>query len=186
MTFNGCQGLMQKKTVLDLRTDSFAHIQLYTAVSAVCCRRGIRALFGAENEEETTANVVYRRSLIVMSGKGRLNLLAFEICHFCVTPHSEAHHKSLPSSPELSDPISHVRLTNLMRFTSALILTVVAASASSISATTIDANPDQCPVFCWGKDGCSKCPRDFCVSISSFGFDDMTHLSHDSFGVFSA
>ncbi|KAG2089326.1 uncharacterized protein F5147DRAFT_559930, partial [Suillus discolor] len=36
-TFNGCQGLTRsvKKTVLDLRADLFAHVQLYTALSRV-------------------------------------------------------------------------------------------------------------------------------------------------------
>jgi hypothetical protein len=31
-TFNGCQGLTLQKAVLDLRTDSFAHGQLYIAL----------------------------------------------------------------------------------------------------------------------------------------------------------
>ncbi|KAG2071988.1 hypothetical protein BDR04DRAFT_1051958, partial [Suillus decipiens] len=34
-TFNGCQGLTLARTVLDLRTDPFAHGQLYTALSRV-------------------------------------------------------------------------------------------------------------------------------------------------------
>ncbi|KAG2348131.1 hypothetical protein BDR05DRAFT_957769 [Suillus weaverae] len=34
-TFNGSQGLTLEKMVLDLRTDSFAHGQLYTALSRV-------------------------------------------------------------------------------------------------------------------------------------------------------
>ncbi|KAG2743147.1 hypothetical protein P692DRAFT_20810564 [Suillus brevipes Sb2] len=63
-TFNGCQGLTLQKAVLDLRTDSFAHGQLYTAVSRVRCRRDVRALFGEDNEEKTTANVVYRHLLL--------------------------------------------------------------------------------------------------------------------------
>ncbi|KAG1719480.1 hypothetical protein EDD22DRAFT_791636, partial [Suillus occidentalis] len=50
--------------VLDLRTDSFAHGQLYTAVSRVRRRGDIRALFGEENEEKTTANVVYKHLLL--------------------------------------------------------------------------------------------------------------------------
>ncbi|KAG2741022.1 hypothetical protein P692DRAFT_20751776 [Suillus brevipes Sb2] len=45
--------------VLDLRANSFAHGQLYTAVSRLRCRRDIRAVFGAENEEKTTTNVVF-------------------------------------------------------------------------------------------------------------------------------
>ncbi|KAG2756646.1 hypothetical protein P692DRAFT_201850363 [Suillus brevipes Sb2] len=32
-TYNGCQGFTLEKAVLDLRTDSFAHGQLYIAVS---------------------------------------------------------------------------------------------------------------------------------------------------------
>ncbi|KAG2056793.1 ATP-dependent DNA helicase PIF1, partial [Suillus hirtellus] len=62
-TFNGCQGLTLEKAVLDLRTDSFAHGQLYTALSRVRCRRDIRTLFPSEGEEKTTANVVYRQLL---------------------------------------------------------------------------------------------------------------------------
>ncbi|KAG2047535.1 hypothetical protein BDR06DRAFT_897183, partial [Suillus hirtellus] len=62
-TFNGSQGLTLQKAVLDLRTDSFAHGQLYTALSRVRGRRHIQALF-REQEEETTANVVYRRLLL--------------------------------------------------------------------------------------------------------------------------
>ncbi|KAG2344534.1 hypothetical protein BDR05DRAFT_882327, partial [Suillus weaverae] len=58
MTFNGSQGLTLEKTVLDLRTDSFTHRQLYTALSRVRGRRDIRALF-REGEQETTANIVY-------------------------------------------------------------------------------------------------------------------------------
>ncbi|KAG2345253.1 hypothetical protein BDR05DRAFT_960718, partial [Suillus weaverae] len=50
-------------TVLDLRTDSFAHGQLDTALSRVRGRRDIRALF-REGEQETTANVVYRYLLL--------------------------------------------------------------------------------------------------------------------------
>jgi uncharacterized membrane protein len=73
-----------------------------------------------------------------------------------------------------------------MHFASALVLAVVAASAASISAKPIDANANKCPVTCWGEYGCSACPQNFCVSISIFGFDTMTYLPHDSFGVFSA
>lgn len=62
-TFNGSQGLTLQKAVLDLRTDSFAHGQLYTALSRVRGRRDIQALF-REEEEETTANVVYRHLLL--------------------------------------------------------------------------------------------------------------------------
>ena len=63
-TFNGCQGLMLVKAVLDLRTDSFAYRQLYTALSRVRCRRHIRTLFGREKEDKTTANVMYRHLLL--------------------------------------------------------------------------------------------------------------------------
>ncbi|KAG1888976.1 uncharacterized protein F5891DRAFT_81884 [Suillus fuscotomentosus] len=63
-TFNGCQGLTLQKAVLDLRTDSFAHGQLYTALSRVRCRRDIRALFAETEDEKTTANVVYKHLLL--------------------------------------------------------------------------------------------------------------------------
>ncbi|KAG2742226.1 hypothetical protein P692DRAFT_201725486, partial [Suillus brevipes Sb2] len=49
-TFNGSQGLTLQKAVLDLRTDSFAHGQLYTALSRVRGRRDIQALFREDKE----------------------------------------------------------------------------------------------------------------------------------------
>lgn len=39
---------------------------------------------------------------------------------------------------------------------SALVLAIVAASASSIFAKPIDANANKCPVTCWGEYGCSN------------------------------
>ncbi|KAG2085399.1 uncharacterized protein F5147DRAFT_730511 [Suillus discolor] len=57
------KGLTLQKAVLELRTDSFADRQMYTALSRVRGRRDIQALF--REEEETTANVVYRRLLLL-------------------------------------------------------------------------------------------------------------------------
>ncbi|KIK36613.1 hypothetical protein CY34DRAFT_811174 [Suillus luteus UH-Slu-Lm8-n1] len=45
-----------------------------------------------------------------------------------------------------------------MRFSSAIVLTVVAALASSISATPIDASTGDCPVFCVHTRECATCP----------------------------
>ncbi|KIK34665.1 hypothetical protein CY34DRAFT_97558 [Suillus luteus UH-Slu-Lm8-n1] len=44
-TFNGCQGLTLERAVLDVRTDAFAHGQLYTVLLRVRNRDDIRALF---------------------------------------------------------------------------------------------------------------------------------------------
>ncbi|KAG1767313.1 hypothetical protein EV702DRAFT_1147337 [Suillus placidus] len=65
-----------------------------------------------------------------------------------------------------------------MRFTFAIALAVVAALASLISATPIDASSaDKCPIFCWRDPACQGCFLKTCVSISSFPrFDNMTHL----------
>lgn len=63
-TFNGCQGLTLDRTVLDLRTEVFAHGQLYTAVSRVRCRDHSRVLLSDSNHDRTTANVVYRELLL--------------------------------------------------------------------------------------------------------------------------
>lgn len=61
--FNGSQGLTLRRAVLDLRTDVFAHGQLYTALSRVNNRRDIRALWSTANERELE-NVVYNSSLL--------------------------------------------------------------------------------------------------------------------------
>jgi ATP-dependent exoDNAse (exonuclease V) alpha subunit len=63
-TFNGCQGLTLQRAVLDLRTDSFAHGQLYTALSRVRCRRDIRTLFPQGDKKNATANIVYKHLLL--------------------------------------------------------------------------------------------------------------------------
>ncbi|KDQ54266.1 hypothetical protein JAAARDRAFT_135755 [Jaapia argillacea MUCL 33604] len=63
-TFNGCQGLTLERTVLDVRTDVFAHGQLYTAVSRVRKREDSIALFSISNEHCDTANVVYEELLL--------------------------------------------------------------------------------------------------------------------------
>jgi hypothetical protein len=66
-----------------------------------------------------------------------------------------------------------------MRFSLAIILAVV---ASSISATPIDANAQDCPAFCWINNNCKDCTWGLCVSISrSPGFDNMAHLHGRNF-----
>jgi len=60
MTFNGSQGLILHRAVLDLRSDAFAHCQLYTALSRVRNHDDIRILFAPNNEERDTANIVYK------------------------------------------------------------------------------------------------------------------------------
>jgi hypothetical protein len=63
-TFNGCQGLTLARTVLDLRTDPFAHGQLYTALSRVRSRRNTMCLFTEANERQDCANVVFPELLL--------------------------------------------------------------------------------------------------------------------------
>lgn len=63
-TFNGSQGLTLQRAVVDVRTDGFAHGQLYTALSRVRNRRDIRTLWSPANEERETANVVYSSLLL--------------------------------------------------------------------------------------------------------------------------
>ncbi|KAG2130849.1 hypothetical protein DEU56DRAFT_740439, partial [Suillus clintonianus] len=63
-TFNGSQGLTLQRAVVDVRTDGFAHGQLYTALSRVRHRRDIRTLWSEANEERETANVIYASLLL--------------------------------------------------------------------------------------------------------------------------
>ncbi|KIK48322.1 hypothetical protein CY34DRAFT_72376 [Suillus luteus UH-Slu-Lm8-n1] len=58
------QGLTLRRAVVDVRTDGFAHGQLYTVLSRVRNRRDIRALWSQANEERETANVVYPSLLL--------------------------------------------------------------------------------------------------------------------------
>ncbi|KAG1815138.1 uncharacterized protein BJ212DRAFT_1224568, partial [Suillus subaureus] len=58
-TFNSSQGLILRRTVVDLRTDEFAHGQLYTALSRVRNQCDVRTLWSPTNEERETTNVVY-------------------------------------------------------------------------------------------------------------------------------
>ncbi|KIK36487.1 hypothetical protein CY34DRAFT_811254 [Suillus luteus UH-Slu-Lm8-n1] len=44
-----------------------------------------------------------------------------------------------------------------MRFSSAIVLVVVAALASSISATPINANAEHCEIFCAHDHQCDTC-----------------------------
>ncbi|KAG2750589.1 hypothetical protein P692DRAFT_20729164 [Suillus brevipes Sb2] len=57
-----------------------------------------------------------------------------------------------------------------MRFSSATVLVVVAALASSISATPMNTNVEHCKVVCVHDYSCDTCGPlgGFCVSISSF------------------
>ena len=52
-TFNSCQGLTLDRVVLDLRSDVFAHGQLYTAVSRVRNRSCIRRLMREDMVEDS-------------------------------------------------------------------------------------------------------------------------------------
>jgi hypothetical protein len=65
-TFNSSQGLTLDKSVLDLRSNVFAHGQLYTALSRVRGRSHTRILFGenASSIDNTTTNVVYEKLLL--------------------------------------------------------------------------------------------------------------------------
>ena len=63
-TFNGCQGLTLDKTVLDLRTEVFAHGQLYTALSRIRIRQNIMVLYSEDHEDHTTKNIVYKDLLL--------------------------------------------------------------------------------------------------------------------------
>ncbi|KAI6021559.1 hypothetical protein PISMIDRAFT_97980 [Pisolithus microcarpus 441] len=63
-TFNGCQGLTLARSVVDLRIDPFAHGQLYTALSRVRRREDTLILFTDSNEEQTCANIVYKKLLL--------------------------------------------------------------------------------------------------------------------------
>ena len=63
-TFNGCQGLTLDKTVLDLRTEVFAHGQLYTALSRIRIRQNIVVLYSEYHKDHTMKNVVYKDLLL--------------------------------------------------------------------------------------------------------------------------
>lgn len=63
-TFNGSQGLTLDKTVLDLRSDVFAHGQLYTALSRVRVREDCRVLLPDDRNDTSTTNVVYKELLL--------------------------------------------------------------------------------------------------------------------------
>ncbi|KAG2063884.1 hypothetical protein BDR04DRAFT_1146156 [Suillus decipiens] len=49
-----------------------------------------------------------------------------------------------------------------MRFSSEIVLVIVAALASSISATPTDASAGDCPVFCWIDINCQECTWGLC------------------------
>ncbi|KAG2745962.1 hypothetical protein P692DRAFT_20740374 [Suillus brevipes Sb2] len=63
-TFNGCQGLTLSCTVLDLRTDVFAHSQIYTSLSHVKRREDTLCLFADGNENSDCVNIVYKSLLL--------------------------------------------------------------------------------------------------------------------------
>jgi hypothetical protein len=65
MTFNGAQGLILRRAVVDVCTDGFTHGQLYTTLSRVRNRRNIRTLWSDTNEDSReTVNVVYSSLLL--------------------------------------------------------------------------------------------------------------------------
>ncbi|KIK49282.1 hypothetical protein CY34DRAFT_797233 [Suillus luteus UH-Slu-Lm8-n1] len=71
-----------------------------------------------------------------------------------------------------------------MRFSSAIALAVVAALASSVSATPIDDNAETCHIWCVADIECSTCGSlgGVCVSINSFSWiDNMTRLHGRAF-----
>lgn len=63
-TFNGSQGLTLDKTVLDVRSEVFAHGQLYTALSRVRVRQDSRILLPESQSGNEIRNVVYRELLL--------------------------------------------------------------------------------------------------------------------------
>ena len=63
-TFNGLQSLTLQRAVSDLRSDPFAHGQLYTTLSRVRNRNDIRVLFAPNNEDRDTANILFKRFLL--------------------------------------------------------------------------------------------------------------------------
>ncbi|PVF90961.1 hypothetical protein CPB86DRAFT_720334, partial [Serendipita vermifera] len=56
---NSCQGMTLDKVVIDLRTDVFAHGQLYTALSRIRSRED--AFILKSPDKDTVKNVVYQR-----------------------------------------------------------------------------------------------------------------------------
>ncbi|KIK40261.1 hypothetical protein CY34DRAFT_807373 [Suillus luteus UH-Slu-Lm8-n1] len=60
-----------------------------------------------------------------------------------------------------------------MRFSSAIVLTVAAALASSISAKPLDDNAGSCPWVCWIDVNCNDCTWGRCL----FPFCTVSHVS---------
>jgi hypothetical protein len=58
-TFNGSQDLTLRRAVVDVRTDGFAHGQLYTALSRVRNRRDIRTLWSDTNEDSRETFILH-------------------------------------------------------------------------------------------------------------------------------
>jgi hypothetical protein len=118
------------------------------------------------------------------------NLLALQICVCSKAQprkrdskeHIKASRLPILFLAELLDPISHESQT--MRFSSAIVLAVVAALTSSISAMPADlagattaTTADKCPRFCFGSSACKACMYEKCVSIRNFsGLVNMTHM----------
>ncbi|CAG8839280.1 2042_t:CDS:1, partial [Gigaspora margarita] len=59
-TFNSSQGLTLDRAVIDLRTNIFAHGQLYTAISRIKYKKDALVLLPENNTEAKTINVVYK------------------------------------------------------------------------------------------------------------------------------
>lgn len=53
-----------------------------------------------------------------------------------------------------------------MRISSAIVLAVAAALASSISAKPLDDNAESCPFFCWIDNNCIDCIPDVSYFLS--------------------
>jgi len=65
-TFNSCQGLTLDRAVLDIRVPTFAHGQLYTALSRVRCREHLAFFtdFSGKREDIRVPNIVYADLLL--------------------------------------------------------------------------------------------------------------------------
>ena len=61
-TFNSCQGLTLDQVVLDLRTEVFAHGQLYTALTRVHTLNDAQVLIA--DQSNSTTNIVYKDLLL--------------------------------------------------------------------------------------------------------------------------
>jgi hypothetical protein len=64
-----------------------------------------------------------------------------------------------------------------MRFSSVIVLSIVATSSLASSTDTTDDDNKMCTIFCEDNLDCADCDS-YCVSINSFpGYDNMTHFA---------